>query len=246
MNKDALSLGEMMKRGVENIFSSKDLLSESISSGRKMRIYAGVDPTAPSLHLGHFSILLKLKDFQEAGHQIIFLIGDFTATIGDPTEKTAAGTALSSSEVNENLKNYLNQAGKILDLSKTEIHKNSEWYDQMPLREMISIMTEFTVGQMIERDMFKERMENNNPIYLHEFIYPVLQGYDSVALDVDMEIGGNDQTFNMLFGRDMRKKRGKEKIVMALKLLVDPSGKKMGKTEGNMVFLTDEPGNMYG
>lgn len=236
----------MIKRGVESIFPSKDLLSEYMSSGRRMRIYAGIDPTAPSLHLGHISILLKLKDFQEAGHRIIFLIGDFTAAIGDPTGKKAARVTLSPDEVNNNLKSYLNQAGKILDLSKTEIRRNSEWYDKMLLGEMINIMTEFTVGQMIERDMFKERIEKGNPIYLHEFIYPILQGYDSVALDVDMEIGGNDQTFNMLSGRDMRKKRGKEKIVMALKLLIDPSGRKMGKTERNMIFFTDEPSNMYG
>lgn len=231
-------------RGLERVFPNEQEVLNFLAHPR--RIYAGIDPTAPTLHLGHLSILLKLRDLQACGHTIILLVGDFTARIGDPTGKGVARVALSPEEVQKNEAQYLSQIEKILVPQSFELRHNSEWLDALSPAELLNLASEFTVGQMIERDMFQERMKSGEPIYLHEFLYPLLQGYDSVALDVDGEVGGNDQTFNMLAGRTLLKRRGKEKIVLATKLLVDPTGKKMGKTEGNMVFLTDEPGAMYG
>jgi len=232
-------------RGLERVFPNEKEALEFLTQ-KPRRIYAGIDPTAATLHLGHLSILLKLRDLQKLGHSIILLIGDFTACIGDPTGKGVARVALTREEVQKNEAQYLSQIKIILDPSTIEIRHNSEWLDALTPPELLNLASEFTVGQMIERDMFQTRMKNNEPIYLHEFLYPLLQGYDSIALHVGGEVGGNDQTFNMLAGRTLLKRRGKEKIVLATKLLVDPTGKKMGKTEGNMVFLTDEPNSMYG
>jgi len=233
-------------RAVENIYPSADFLEKKLSSGGKLRIYNGIDPTGPTLHVGHSVVLHKLKDFQDLGHQIILLIGDFTAMIGDPTDKKATRKKQTREEVLENCKNYAAQAGKILDMSKVELQYNSEWLGKMSFADVLELTSKFTVQQMLERDMFEKRMENKEPIYLHEFLYPAMQAYDSVHLNVDMEIGGNDQTFNMLAGRTLIGKEGKEKFVLTTKLLTDPAGVKMGKTEGNMVTLDDSPENMYG
>lgn len=231
-------------RGVEKVFPNEAEVLEFLKHPR--RIYAGIDPTSPHLHLGHLSLLLKLRDLQAFGHTIILLIGDFTAQIGDPTGKSATRVALTADEVRKNEEHYLSQIKTILDPNLCEVRHNSEWLSSLSSNDLLGIASEFTVGQMIERDMFQDRIKTGAPIYLHEFLYPVLQGYDSVALTADGEVGGNDQTFNMLAGRTLLKRRGKEKVVIATKLLVDPSGKKMGKTEGNMVFLTDNPNSMYG
>jgi len=241
---------EVLGRGVEKIYPSREELEKLLVSGKKIRLYCGYDPTAPSLHIGHAITLRKLSQFQNLGHEVIMLLGDFTGMIGDPSDKTAARKRLTRKEVKENLKNYKKQASRILNFSgpnKAKILYNSKWNDKLRFAELIDLASNFTVQQMTTRDMFQERIKNNKPIYLHEFLYPLTQAYDSVAMDVDLEIGGNDQTFNMLCGRDLMKiLKNKEKFVLTTKLLEDASGKKMGKTEGNMVNLDEEPSEMYG
>lgn len=235
----------LWERGIERVYPSLTQLEEFIKNN-KLKIFLGLDPTGDSLHIGHGSILLKLKKLQQAGHEIIILIGDFTAMIGDPTDKKTTRRQLTPVEVKENYKNYQAQIGKVLDLTKVTFKYNNDWLGQMTFKEVVELASDFTVGQMIERDMFQERIKNGEPIYLHEFLYPLMQGYDSVAMGVNAEIGASDQTFNMLMGRTMVKKTGQDKFVIATKLLVDPTGKKMGKTEGNMVTLEDTPADMYG
>lgn len=237
----------LLERAVSRIYPSREALEKVLASGRKLRIYFGIDPTGPDLHLGHAVPLRKLRQFQDLGHTAILLIGDFTAMIGDPTDKLAARTQLSRAEVLANSKNYLAQAGKILDLSKTEVRYNSEWLAKLNFAELVELASHLTVPRLLKRNMFQERLAAGKDIFLHEFMYPLLQGYDSVALDVDMEIGGNDQIFNMLVGRDLMKSlKNKEKFVLATKLLAAPGELKMSKTEGNMVTLADAPGEMYG
>ncbi len=236
----------LLERGVENVYPSKDELKKALISGKKLSIYNGIDPTGPTLHIGHGATLLKLRELQDLGHDIILLIGDFTGRIGDPTDKSAVRKQLSTKEITKNLKNYTKQAGLILDIKKVKVKFNSKWLAKLTFAEVVELASEFTLQQMIERDMFDKRIKAGQPVHLHEFLYPLMQGYDSVAMNVDMEIGGNDQTFNMLVGRTMMKNRGKEKYVLTTKLLVDPTGKKMGKSEGNMVTLEDNPGEMFG
>ncbi|PIR46256.1 MAG: tyrosine--tRNA ligase [Candidatus Vogelbacteria bacterium CG10_big_fil_rev_8_21_14_0_10_45_14] len=237
---------QTLTRGVENIFPNKEFLQKELASGRKLRIYYGIDPTGPTLHIGHCCTLLKLRDFQELGHQIIFLIGGFTATIGDPTDKNATRVKQTFEDVKENARLYKEQAGRVLDMDKVEFRDNSEWFGKMGFADVLELASEFTVSRLLERDMFQKRVSAGEPVYLHELMYPTMQGYDSLALEADVEVGGNDQTFNMLAGRDLLARRGKEKFVVAGKLLTDPTGKKMGKTEGNMVALTDTPVDMFG
>ncbi len=243
-------INEVLIRGVEKIYPDFKSLKAKLKAGKKIRLYCGYDPTAPSLHIGHAISLRKLAQFQKLGHEVIMLIGDFTAMIGDPTDKTAARKKLTRKEVEKNLRNYKKQAGKILKFSGTnpaKIMHNSKWNDKLTFVDLIDLASNFTVQQMIARDMFQRRIKDDKPIYLHEFLYPLAQAYDSLIMDVDLEVGGNDQTFNMLCGRDLMKAaKGREKFVLSTKLLVDPSGKKMGKTEGNMINLDDSPKNMYG
>lgn len=243
---DEKKIDELLVRGVENVYPSREEVKKVLLSGKSLSVYNGIDPTGPTLHIGHGATLLKLRELQDLGHKVIFLIGDFTGRIGDPTDKTATRKQLSTKEIKENLKQYTKQAGKILDMKKVEVKFNSKWLGKLSFEEGMNIASEFTLQQMIERDMFEKRLKEGQPIHLHEFFYPLMQGYDSVAMNVDMEIGGNDQTFNMLVGRTMMKNRGKEKYVLATKLLVDPTGKKMGKSEGNMVTLEDSEDNMFG
>lgn len=243
---DEKLIDEFLNRGVENVYPSKEELKRVLMSGKQISIYNGIDPTGPTLHIGHGSTLLKLRELQNLGHKIILLIGDFTGRIGDPTDKASARKQLTAKEVKNNLKHYTKQAGKILDMKKVSVKFNSKWLSKLNFEDVVMLASEFTVQQMVERDMFDKRIKNGEPVYLHEFLYPIMQGYDSVAMNVDMEIGGNDQTFNMLVGRSMMKTRGKEKYVLTTKLLVDPTGKKMGKSEGNMVTLSDNPNEMFG
>lgn len=243
---DEKLIDEFLNRGVENVYPSKEELKRVLMSGKQISIYNGIDPTGPTLHIGHGSTLLKLRELQNLGHKIILLIGDFTGRIGDPTDKVSARKQLTAKEVKNNLKHYTKQAGKILDMKKVSVKFNSKWLSKLNFEDVVMLASEFTVQQMVERDMFDKRIKNGEPVYLHEFLYPIMQGYDSVAMNVDMEIGGNDQTFNMLVGRSMMKTRGKEKYVLTTKLLVDPTGKKMGKSEGNMVTLSDNPNEMFG
>src|SRR3989338_9446150 len=186
-----------LKRGVDTIYPTENALANVLSSGKKLCIYCGYDPTAPFLHIGHLITLLKLADFQKLGHKVIFLIGDFTGMIGDPTDKTATRVKLTREQVLENAKTYKEQAGKILDFDSStnpaEILFNSTWNDKLSFKDIIELSSNFTVQQMIERDMFQKRMGEGKPISLHEFFYPLMQGYDSVMMDVDLEIGGSDQ-----------------------------------------------------
>ncbi len=240
---------ELLNRSIANIYPSKDFLASKIAKKEKLTIYLGIDPTGPTLHLGHAIAIKKLSEFQKAGHKVILLMGDFTAMIGDP-DKTTARVPLTHKQVMANLKNYKKQASSLLSFSGKNaalIKFNSKWLGKMNFEDVINLASHMTVQQMLERDMFKKRMEEGKPISIHEFMYPLMQGYDSVAMDVDGEIGGNDQTFNMLQGRNLMKVyKNKEKFVITLKLLEDNDGKKMGKTEGNMVALSDTPEEMFG
>ncbi|MCX6745843.1 MAG: tyrosine--tRNA ligase [Candidatus Parcubacteria bacterium] len=247
---DEKLIEEILTRGVELIYPDKESLKKVLMSGKKLRIYDGFDPTGPTLHLGHGNQLRKLAQFQKLGHEVIFLIGDFTARIGDPSGKLSTRKQLSKKEVLANLKNYKKQASTILDFTGKNAAKvlfNSKWQSKLKFEDVLNLASKVTVQRMVERDMFEKRIEEGKPIYVHEFMYPLLQGYDCVAMDVDMEIGGSDQTFNMLVGRDLMKDlKKKEKFVLTIKLLTDPTGKKMGKTEGNMITLDDSAQEMFG
>jgi tyrosyl-tRNA synthetase len=245
---DQEKIEEVLTRGVENIYPDKETLRNVLLSGKKIKLYNGIDPTG-KLHIGHSAVLNKLRQFQDLGHEIIVLFGGFTATIGDPTGKSKTRKPLTKKEVLTNAKDYKKLIGKILDLKKSNIKfvNNETWTNKLKPFELISITSNFTVARLLERDMFQERIKAGEDIHLHEFLYPVLQAYDSVAMNVDMEIGGNDQTFNMLAGRNLMKKmKNKEKFVLTTKLLTDATGKKMGKTEGNMVSLDENPSEMFG
>lgn len=250
INTDAKKIEELLTRGVENIYPKKEFLEALLKSGKRITLYTGYDPTAPTLHIGHGITMMKLRQFQDLGHRVIMLIGDMTGMIGDPSDKTSARQKLTREEVLVNCKNYQEQASAILDFSgdnPVEVKYNSEWLAKMNLSDILELTSNFTMQRMMERDMFQKRIEENKPIYLHEFLYPVMQAYDSVAMDVDGEVGGNDQTFNMLAGRDLMKSlKNKEKFVLTGKLLADPTGKKMGKSEGNMVAMADAPEDMFG
>ena len=240
----------LITKGVEEVLPNPEYLRKELLSGKKLKVYAGFDPTAPTLHIGHTVGLRKLGQFQNLGHKIIFLVGDFTARIGDPTDKTATRKQLTEKEIKTNLKLYKKQVGKFIRFSgknSASIKFNSTWLGKLKFADIINLASHMTVDQMLKRDMFVRRNEEGKPIYLHEFFYPLMQGYDSVAMDVDGEIGGSDQLFNMLTGRTLLKQiKNKEKFVITNKLLEDNNGKKMGKSEGNMVGLLDAPQDMYG
>ncbi len=244
------TIQHVVTRAVENVYPSREALESALASGKRLRVYTGIDPTGPTLHLGHVIWLRKLAELQQLGHEIVLLIGDFTAMIGDPTDKMATRKQLTREEVLANCKKYKEQASRFLSFDGShaaELRFNSEWLAKMSFADVVELASHFTVQQMVERDMFEKRIEEGKPVHLHEFLYPLMQGYDSVALDVDLEVGGNDQTFNMLAGRTLlREMKGKEKAVLTTKLLVDATGKKMGKTEGNILMLTDAPEDMYG
>jgi tyrosyl-tRNA synthetase len=243
-------INSLLTRGVENVYPTKDALVKVLRSGKKLKLYQGFDPSMPSLHFGNLVGAMKLRQFQKLGHKVIFLIGDFTGMIGDPTDKTAVRRQLTREEVTKNAETWKKQLKNILDFDGPNavlIKRNSEWSDKITFKDLIDITSNFTVQQMIERDMFQVRLKEEKPIYLHEFLYPVAQGYDSVAMDVDMEIGGSDQTFNMLTGRSlMRAMKNKEKYVLTTKLMVDKEGKKVGKTTGNALFVSSGPIDFYG
>ncbi len=245
-------VNEVLTRAVEKIYPSQEVLEKTLLSGKRLRIYLGIDPTGPHLHLGHLTNLLVLKRFQNLGHEIIFLIGDFTAMIGDPSDKLAPRQPLTRAQVLKNLKTFKAQASRILKFTgagAAKIDFNSRWHSKMKAEDLLNLAQNFTVQQLIQRDMFQERLKHNKPFNLKEFFYPLMQGYDSVALDVDMEIGGTDQTFNMLVGRDLMKiYKHKEKFVLTTKLLENPkTGKKlMNKSEGGLINLDDSPQDIFG
>ncbi|MEK7608154.1 MAG: tyrosine--tRNA ligase [Patescibacteria group bacterium] len=249
---DKEALEEALTRGVSTILPSKEKLAERMFRGGRLRLYLGIDPTGPHLHFGHATNLLTLKRLQELGHEVILLVGDFTARIGDPTDKLAARTALSAAEVRANMKGFKKQIASILRLSgknAAKIAYNSKWFEKMRLEDVMALLSKTTVQQMMERDMFQDRVRQDKPIGVHEFLYPLMQGYDSVMLDVDLEVGGNDQTFNMLMGRHLQRiYHSKEKFVLATTLLLNPkTGKKlMNKSEGGMINLDDAPEDIFG
>lgn len=241
---------ELLSRGVEKIYPSREFLEKRLAGGEKLRVYWGIDPTGPTLHIGHLVPLLKLRDFQNSGHSIILLIGDFTGMIGDPTDKLAVRKKLSKEEVLANASLYKEQASKIISFSgdnPAELKYNSEWLGPMSFSEVIELCSKMSHAQAIKRDMFQKRIAEGKDLFLHELLYPLMQGYDSVAMGVDGEVGGNDQTFNMLAGRDLAKKiSGKEKFVITTKLLEDVTGAKMGKTTGNMTAFSDSLSDCFG
>ncbi|MCL5746833.1 MAG: tyrosine--tRNA ligase [Patescibacteria group bacterium] len=240
---------ELLTRGVDKIYPAKEDLGKILKSGKKLRIYQGFDPTSPELHLGHLVGLRKLAQWQKLGHEVIFLIGDFTGMIGDPTGKDATRKVLTKEEVLENAKTYKEQASKVLEFEGDNpvlIKYNSEWLSKLSAIELIELSRNLSLQQVMERDMFQRRLKNNMDVALSEFFYPFMQGYDSVAMDVDVEVGGTDQMFNMLMGRTlMHKLKRKDKFVMTTPILEDSAGKKIGKTEGNVIALNDSPVNFY-
>lgn len=237
---------ELLTRGMEEVVP-KDLAEEKLQSGKKLRIYMGIDPTGSQLHVGHTVPLRKLKQFCDAGHEVIFLIGSYTAMIGDPTGRDQMRAPLTQKEVEANFQTYKEQASNILDFTKVKIRFNHEWLEELTATDMLKIASHFTVQQMLQREMFKERMKRGDDLSPAEFMYPLMQGYDSVMLDVDCEIGGNDQLFNMLCGRKLQKAYGKrDKFVLTTKLIEGTDGRKMSKTYDNCIYVTDSPKEMYG
>jgi len=239
----------VLHKGVAEILPNKGYLEKLLVSDKRLTIYAGFDPTGTSLHIGHGIQLRKLRHFQDLGHKIIFLIGDFTARIGDPDKKTAR-QPLTAKQIKTNLKLYKKQASKFIRFTgknAATVKFNNDWLGKMKFADVLQLASHMTVDQMLKRDMFARRMQEEQPIYIHEFMYPLMQGYDSVVMDVDGEVGGNDQLFNMLAGRTLlRTMKQKEKFVVTTKLLEDATGAKMGKTTGNMISFIDSPEDMYG
>ena len=253
MTTDEKKIEEVLTRSVSKIYPSKELLKNALLSGGQMRVYMGIDPTATYAHIGHSTNYILLKKFHDLGHKIIVLIGDFTARIGDPSDKTSLRRKLSIGEVKKNLKTFKKQIGKIIDFedkkNPVQFVFNSKWLAKMSFEEAMDLASNFTVQQMMERDMFEKRMRENKPIYMHEFFYPLMQGYDSVALNADIEIGGTDQTFNMLAGRILVKNlQGREKFVITTTLLENPITKEklMSKSLGTGIGLDENPESMYG
>lgn len=237
---------ELLTRAVEKVVPQK-LAEEKLASGKPLRIYLGIDATGVKLHLGHSVQLRKLKQFCDAGHDVIFLVGSFTAMIGDPTGRDQMRVALSFAEVERNFQSYKAQASKILDFSKVEVRYNHEWLGKLQFEEIVNLMGHFTVQQMLERDMFDKRMKEGKPIAMSEFLYPLMQAYDSAFLNVDAEMGGTDQLFNMLCGRTLQTAQNrKDKFVIANRLIEGTDGRKMSKTFDNCIWLEDTAKDMYG
>lgn len=244
---EMLDVMQELARGTEEILVEAEF-AEKLKLGRPLRIKAGFDPTAPDLHLGHTVLINKLRQFQDLGHHILFLIGDFTGMIGDPTGKSATRPALTVEQVQENSKTYQSQIFKILDPGKTEIVFNSTWMNPLGTAGLIQLAAKYTVARMLERDDFSKRYKNGQAIAVHEFLYPLIQGYDSVALKADVELGGTDQTFNLLVGRELQRHYGQaQQVVMTLPLLEGLDGvNKMSKSLGNYIGITDTPTDMFG
>jgi tyrosyl-tRNA synthetase len=240
-----------IKKGSAEIVKESELrskLEKSKSSDKPLRVKAGFDPTAPDLHLGHTVLLRKLKHFQDLGHIVIFLIGDFTGMIGDPTGRSATRPPLSPDDIMRNAKTYLSQVHKILDKHKTEVRFNSEWFDKLKSSDWIRLAAKFTVSQMLEREDFHKRFQEEKPIAMHELLYPLAQGYDSVMLQADVELGGTDQKFNLIMGREMQRMNGQEsQVVLTMPILEGVDGvQKMSKSLGNAIGIKDSPLDMYG
>ena len=243
---DQDKIDELLNRGVEEIFV-REHLKESLLSGKRLRVKLGIDPTSPTIHLGRSIPLRKLKAFQDLGHKIIFIIGDFTAKIADPSDKLEKRPMLADEEIKTNYKDYLKQVGKIIDVSKSEIHYNSKWLAKMSVFETAKLLESFTLQQMSKRRNFHERLEKKQDVFISELIYPALQGYDSFQVKADVEIGGFDQLFNLKAGRTVQKRYGqKEQDVMTLSMLLGTDGRKMSSSWGNTISLLDDNKDMFG
>src|SRR3990167_2447139 len=244
-------IDELLTRGVDKIYPSKEALEKLLRSGKKLRLYQGFDPSGIQLHIGHMTGLMKLRQFQKLGHHVIFLIGDGTGKAGDPSgKKRTREKFLTRKELRQNARDYVMQAAKLVDFegkNAAEILYNGDWLNKLTLIDLLNLAGHFSLQQLEERDMFIERKKRSEEINMREFLYPLLQGYDSVAMSVDLELGGSDQTFNMLAGRKLvREIQSREKFVMTTPLLTDSSGKKIGKTEGNVIALTSTPNDLFG
>ncbi len=244
-------IDELLTRGVDKIYPSKDELREVLASGKKLKLYQGFDPTGDKLHLGHMVGLMKLRDWQDLGHKVVFLIGDGTGQAGDPSGKTKSREKFfTREELRQNATDYVLQAEKIIRFdgeNPVEVRFNADWINKLTIPEFLEIAGHFSWQQLAERDLFQERIKSGESLNMREVLYPFFQAYDSVALDVDLEVGGSDQTFNMLAGRGLIKSmKGKEKFVMTTPLIADSSGNKIGKSEGNVIALQDDPNNLYG
>jgi len=248
---DERRIESVLDRGVAEVLPSRDGLRTLLTSGRRIRLYQGFDPTGADLHIGHMVGLRKLAQFQALGHEVIFLIGDGTGQAGDPSGKAQVRERhLTHRELLENARSYRSQAGRILRFSgpnAARVRFNGSWLNELKLADVLDIAGHFTLQQLSERDLFRERVRRGEAVSVREFLYPMLQGYDSVAMEIDLEIGATDQTFNMLAGRTLVKQMlGREKFVLTMPLLTDAHGRKIGKTEGNVIALTDEPDDLYG
>lgn len=238
---------ELLTRGVENIISGKEALLKLLSTNKKLNVYIGIDPTAVRIHIGHAVALRKLQKFAEMGHNVTFLIGDFTALIGDTSDKDSERPVLTYEQIQENFKNYKTQAEKILDFSKVSVRHNSEWLKKLNFTDVVSLCQHFSVGDFVGRELIRKRLDGGKKVGLHEFLYPVMQGYDSMFLDTDIQIGGTDQTFNMQAGRTLLKDlKNKDSFVLAIGFLEGTDGRKMSKSWGNAIWLDDSPNEMYG
>ena len=242
---------DIINRGAAELIEESELrqkIAESLKNNKPLKIKAGFDPTAPDLHLGHTVLIQKLKQFQDLGHSVYFLIGDFTGMIGDPTGKSETRKALSHKEIEKNSETYKNQIFKILDRDKTNVVYNSQWCSKLSASDLIKLAASMTVARMLERDDFAKRFSSNRPISIHEFLYPLIQGYDSVALQADVELGGTDQKFNLLVGRELQKREGQRpQSVLMMPILEGLDGvNKMSKSLGNYIGITEKPNDMYG
>lgn len=239
-------MDDILTRGVANIIPGKNELEKALKSGKKLNIYIGIDPTATKIHLGHAMPLRKLQEFAELGHNITFLIGDFTALIGDTSDKDTERPSLTNEEIKENFQTYKEQAEKILDFSKIKVRFNSEWLSKLTFEEIIKLSQNFSVGDFTSRELIKKRLADGKRVGLHEFMYPVMQGYDSYFMDTDIQIGGADQVFNMQAGRTLQKNlRNKESFVLCTEYLLGTDGRKMSKSWGNAIWLNDTPSDMF-
>lgn len=244
---DQKKISSLLNKGTVDVIVKEDL-EKKLNSGKKLRIKLGIDPSGSDLHIGHMVVIKKLKEFQNLGHHVVLLFGNFTGQIGDPTGKFETRAPKTQEQLEKNAEHYLKQVGKILDVKKVEVVWNADWLSSMTFKDVIKLATNFTVAQMLERDMFQDRIAKNQPISMHEFFYPLMQGYDSVALKADVEIGGTDQTFNLLAGRILQKSYGQvPQNVLTVPILEGLDGKKkMGKSENNYIGVNESPKDIYG
>ncbi|MCC6742208.1 MAG: tyrosine--tRNA ligase, partial [Planctomycetia bacterium] len=238
---------ELLSRGAVDILSREDL-ANALKRGRPLRVKLGVDPTSPDIHLGHTVVLQKMRQFQDAGHQAVLIIGDFTALIGDPSGKNATRPPVSEAEIEVNAKTYLEQIGKVVDVSRLEIRRNSEWLSPLKLKDILGLASKVTVARLLERDDFQKRLKANTPVSFHELLYPIMQGYDSVMVKADVELGGIDQTFNLVMGRNLQREFGQvPQVCLMTPILTGLDGAhKMSKSLGNHIGVHDAPDTMFG